>query len=134
LFDVYNLNNIYGNNYENYDSDDDDDDDDSNEKSYESSSENLEDYYEEITTHLSLLHLMRYRMGDNPNIKGLKIDKYYSNGLLYGTCNKNQNKEIYINDIIDIKNENINNIVFILNNIFVYDYNSRIDIEKILKL
>ena len=129
LFDVYNLNNKYGNNYLNYTIDEID------ESSLESTSISDTTDDDENLDYLALLHIYRYLLGDNCNAKGDNISIFYPNNMLLGTCYRSNNSNINFNIIRDMYKDNlyISNILQIFNKIFVYDYNNRINIKDILQ-
>ena len=84
--------------------------------------------------------MYREFFGDNSNMIGNNINKYYYNNskLLLGTI---KNKELdntqfiqYIKNNIDIYNINIqNNILDIFSKIFIYDFTKRLTVDEYLK-
>lgn len=131
LFDIYNYNYSYGNHFSKYNIEKNSSED----SEYEYSTYNYTNQDE-----LILLYLYREFFGDNSNIIGNNINKYYHNNskLLLGTI---KNKELdntqfiqYIKNNIDIYNINIqNNILDIFSKIFIYDFTKRLTVDEYLK-
>lgn len=129
LFDIYNMNEDYGNNYEDYNL----------EKSNKSSS-NYKSYYssyDDDNDYLILLYLYRELFGDNNFIYGNNISKYYYSNYLRGTVtNKEQDNKVfkqYIKNNINIYSTDIQNTFLdILTNIFIYNYNNRLSVNDYL--
>ncbi len=136
LFDIYNYNSKYGNNFKNYKFSKS-----NNESSIIESSSYYSSYYSN-KDNIILLYLYRELFGDNPFIEGTKVyDYYYStnnNNLLNGTVSKKilNNVEFiqYIKNNINIYNIDIQNkILNLFCYIFTYDYKNRLSVYDYLK-
>lgn len=130
LFDIYNFNEKYGENYKLY-------------FKSENISKTISDidtsysYYNNDKDNLILLHYYRELFGDNPHINGKNVYKYYNNNKLLGTIDN-----IYLQDLskfekyikkninYNMDSEFYNKIITLFSKIFIYDYNNRITIEE----
>ena len=129
LFDIYNMNEEYGNNYENYNLN----------KSNDSNSKSEYDYsyYDDNKDYIILLYLYRELFGDNNFIYGNNISNYYYSSYLKGTVTNKITDSTefkqYIKNNINIYSTDIQNTFLdIFVNIFTYNYTDRFSVNDYL--
>jgi len=145
LFDVFNLNNKNKLNYKEYIKKENTSNSSSNDE------DSIMDYdYDENEDfeQLGLLHIYKNILNDTPIIFGKYINIYYSNGQLIGDISNNfsdkentiQNGKIHnkIGNLIQLiykdtkEKQFIDNILFIFNKVFIYNFNERLYIKDII--